>query len=61
MKRRAAVWILIKAVLQGCPLTDSPVNLPFNWRGHKRRGATSITNVLCLEQPGMDCVCVYVC
>jgi len=36
---------LIKAVLQGCPLTDSPVNLPFNWKGHKKRGAASITNV----------------
>lgn len=35
---------LIKAVLQGCPLTGFPVNLPFNWRGHKKKGAASIPN-----------------
>lgn len=41
VQRRA----LIKAVLQACPLTGFPVSLPFNWRGHKKKGAASITNL----------------
>ncbi len=44
---------IIKAFLHGCPLTDSlTVNLPFNWRGHKKRGAASITNVFFVSKDG---------
>lgn len=51
-KRAVQHRALIKAVLWGCPLTGSPVNLPFNWRGHKKKGAAFIQNILWFLENG---------
>ena len=49
LSSKAALWLI------------PPVNLPFNWRGHTRGGAASITNVFCLEPPGTETLCLCVC